>query len=133
CMRFARSLAFAAAVAAGCATLPAGPPGLEQRALASLERRTLGTDALLVIDNLLAHGPPAPRATSPLVRELLARPVQAADAARLFQQAVPAALVELATSSRAGSFDELLKTYVAELAEAQRLLRAGSGARSEEL
>jgi hypothetical protein len=124
-MRFARSLAIAAAVAAGCATLPAGPPGLEQRALAALERRTLGADALLVIDNLLAHGPPSPPAASPLVRELLARPVAAADAERLFRDSVPSALIRLeATGS--GSFDELLKTYLAELAEAQRLLRAAS-------
>jgi hypothetical protein len=137
-MRFARSLAIAAALAAGCAALPAGwndstRPGLEQRVLASLERRTLGTDALRVIDNLLVHGPPAPRASPPVVRELLARPVHAADAARLFEDAVSPAFAALETSSRPGSFDELLKAYLAELAEAQRLLRAGTGNRAEEL
>jgi hypothetical protein len=136
-MGFARSLAMAAAVAAGCAALPAGwndltRSDLEQRVLASLERRTLGTDALLVIDNLLVHGPPAPRATSPLVRELLARPTAAADAERLFQASVPPQLTRLEPAA-AGSFDELLKTYLAELAEAQRLLRAATGRRSEEL
>ena len=109
------------------------------RVNAELMRRGLGRDALLVIDNVILHEGPLPRAVPPLVRELLARPLAAADAAALFERAVPSGLRHLARlrpehAARAGAADaptievsELLAAYLAELAEAQRLLRAAAG------
>ena len=121
-------------VAAGCASLPAPERDLERRVSAVLERRGLGSDALLVIDNLLRHGPPAPRAASGLALELLARPLAAAEAAEVFRRSVPAALIGFGQEPRSAqsSFDELLATYLAELAEAQRMLRSGSKAFDED-
>ena len=95
--------------------------GVEDRVHALLEQRALGPDALRVIDNLLEHGSPAPPATPRLVRELLARPLDAVDAARLFREVVPPALFSIERNSG----DAALDAYIAELAEAQRLLRAG--------
>ena len=60
-----------------------------------LARQALGPDALLLVDNVLRHEAPAPRAAPPLVRELLARPLDAADAASLFRRTVPEALHRL--------------------------------------
>lgn len=132
-MWYGRTAALAAAVAAGCAALPALEQALDKRVAAVLERRALGADALLVIDNLLRHGPPAPRATPALVRKLLARPLDAADAAALFRRTVPQALAALASPADGrDSFDHLLKAYLEELAEAQRLLRAASAELPEE-
>jgi hypothetical protein len=128
-----RTAALAAAVVAGCAALAPMQQDFDKRLAAVLEGRALGADALLVIDNLLRHGPPAPRATPALVRELLARPLDAADAAALFRQTVPQALADLASpAAGAASFDDLLKTYLEELAEAQRLLRAASAGLPDE-
>ncbi|HZM34957.1 MAG TPA: hypothetical protein VFC18_10735, partial [Burkholderiales bacterium] len=59
---------------------------------AELARQALGPDALLLVDNVLRHEAPAPRAAPALVRELLARPLDAADAASLFRRTVPEAL-----------------------------------------
>ena len=73
-----------------------------------------------------------------MVRELLAEPLAAADAATLFDRAVPEALrrfvEEVSVEARAlrgadeapASLRELLDTYLAELAEAQRFLRAAA-------
>jgi hypothetical protein len=121
------TIAASAAVVAGCAALPGFAPGLEDRVTALLERRGLGRDALLVIDNLLRHGPPPPRATPALVTDLLGQPLAASDAARVFGEAVPASLTTpLDDAGPALAFEELLRTYLDELAEAQRLLRAAS-------
>ncbi len=102
---------------ASCATAPP-----EERALAA----RVDADALRVIGNILRHEeppPPAPR----LVRELLARPFAAIDAAWVFERSVPAALrklVEPAAIQPGGPVDirELLEPYLAQLAEAQRVL-----------
>jgi hypothetical protein len=81
-----------------------------------------------VIDNILRHeGPPPP--SPPMVRELLARPLAAQDAAAIFERSVPDTLQRLAAPVSAGSgppleLQRLLDPYVAELAEAQRALRA---------
>jgi len=116
----------AAVAMAGCAGLPERSSLLESRVTSVLERRGLGTDALLVVDNLLRHGAPAPRAAPPLVLELLARPLAAVDAARIFRETVPASLVALEPTPSKAWFEDLLKTYVDELTEAQRLLRAAT-------
>ncbi len=113
-------------VAVGCASVPSPDEGLETRVGAVLERRGLGRDALSVIDNLLRHGAPAPRAAPPLVLELLSRPLDAADAASFFRRTVPPALAEFDIPGRSDSFDLLLKTYIGELAAAQRLLNAAT-------
>jgi len=121
------------AAASGCAVPLAQDEGLEARVAAVLERRGLGSDALLVIDNLLRHGPPPPRAAPALVLELLARPLAAADASELFRRTVPQSLIASTEQDPAkASFEELLKTYLDELAHAQRMLRAASKAFQEE-
>ena len=43
---------------------------------AELARQALGPDALLIIDNVVRHEAPPPRAAPPVVRELLARPLE---------------------------------------------------------
>ncbi len=83
---------------------------------AELQKRSLGPDALLIPDNLLRHEIAAPPATPALVRELLARPLAAADAAAIFERSVPAALRELAALQpppEAADFETLLARYVA--------------------
>jgi hypothetical protein len=102
---------------ASCASVPP-----EQR---MLEAR-VEPDALRVIDNVLRHeGPPPP---SPrLVRELLARPFAAMDAASLFERTVPHELMALAEPASNGpgvEVRELLDPYLASLAEAQRVLKS---------
>jgi hypothetical protein len=113
-----------AALLAGRAALSVEDSQVESRVAAVLERRGLGPDALLVIDNLLAHGPPPPPAAPPLVLGLLARPSAAADAGAIFEKVVPASLASLHESPSGVAFDELLQAYIAELAQAQRALRA---------
>ena len=122
-----RSLVAAAAIA-GCATLAPGDRELDQLVFEVLERRGLGADALLVIDNLLAHGPPAPPATPPLVHELLARPLDAADAARIFRTAVPDSL-----RAPRPAQSQSLEAILSELADAQRLVRAAAQAFDDEV
>src|SRR5574341_35621 len=117
------AIAAGAAVVLGCAAVPTAVPHLDKRVAAVLESRGFGVEALQIVDNLLRHGPPAPRATPPLVLDLLARPLAAVDAERIFRESVPASLGQLQTSSPSVSFEELLKTYIDELAEAQQLLR----------
>ncbi len=98
----------------------------EGRVAAVLERRGLGIEALSIVDNLLRYGPPPPPAAPPLVLELLAQPLAALDAAGLFARSVPPALAALERRAAALSFDRLLAAYLAQLAEAQRLLREAS-------
>lgn len=119
----AATLAVHLAFAAGCATV-APPERVPAEVLAALERRGLGPDALLVIDNLVRHGPPPPRATPGVVLELFARPLEALDAAALFRRAVPPSLGRLAADGiEARSFDELLEAYLAQISTAAELLR----------
>ncbi len=104
---------------------------------AVLARRGLGPDAVSVIDNVIRHASLEPPAAPPMVREVLARPPAAADAAALFERAVPAVLRRwvdgdfpesaLARSAEAAvSLRVLLDAYLGELAEAQRMLRSAS-------
>ena len=111
---------------AGCATVPPASSALGEQVVADLERRGLGRDALRVIDNLLRHGPPAPRATPALVGELLARPLDALDREAIFRRSVPAALGRVGERTEPRAFDALLATYLEELARAGELLRAAS-------
>jgi hypothetical protein len=84
--------------------------------------------ALRVIDNVLAHeGPPPP--SPALVREVLARPLMARNAADLFERSVPAALRSVARSVAAGPpipLEEAMPPFLEELAAAQRALRAAA-------
>lgn len=110
-----------------CPAVQAEDTALAAALSAALERRGLGAQALGVIDNVLAHEAPPPRAAQPLVRELLARPAAAADAAALFARAVPEALFPFATETpAAAAFEQHLESYVGQLQEARRLLRAAS-------
>lgn len=120
------------ATLAGCASLPPPAERLEAQVAAQLERRGLGAEALLVIDNLVRNGPPAPRATPALVRELLARPLDALDAGAVFQRAVPASLAGFAPGAPQ-PFAELLNAYAEELARAQRTLQGATRPFDEEL
>jgi hypothetical protein len=124
---------------AACAAVPPRmdvPDGLGARVDAIFARRGLGADALSVIDNLLRHdGVTPPPFAPPVVRELLARPLAAANAKALFDRTVPAALWrvadEVSTPRSAGGtpvrLDDLLDVYIGELAEAQRILKAAVG------
>jgi hypothetical protein len=114
----------AAVLLAGCAALPGADQELESRVTRVLERRGLGPEALLVIDNVLRHGSPAPPLAPPLLLQLLAKPLAAADAARIYRESVPPSLAGFDRSPQRGPFDDALKSYVTELTEAQRLLRA---------
>ncbi|HEU4353373.1 MAG TPA: hypothetical protein VFR66_16020 [Burkholderiales bacterium] len=113
-------------LASACASLAPPRAALDSRVAAVLERRGLGPDALLVIDNLLRHGPPPPPATPPLVLELLGRPLDALDASGIFNAAVPAALASMERKRvpAEGLSEHALKSYLTELAEAQRTLRS---------
>jgi hypothetical protein len=129
--------------AAACAMPPpSGAPRddapLKASVHAVLERRGLGPDALSVIDNVIRHDGTPPPAAPPIVRELLAEPLAAADAASLFDRAVPGALrhfVDEVAVEAAAPLDadasriplrELLDSYLGELAEAQRVLRSAA-------
>lgn len=123
---------------AACATLePAGAPrdgALKARVEAILEHRGLGPDVLSVIDNVIRHDLTPPPAAPPIVRELLADPLSAANAETLFIRAVPGALRRLVDELSAAplgnpghaptaSLRGVIDAYLAELAEAQRVLR----------
>lgn len=87
-------------------------------------------DTLAVIDNTLRHEAPPPRSTPPLVRELLARPLDAGDAAAIFDRVVPRPVVDaaLARAPQAGQpFERLLSAYLAELALAREELLIATG------
>ena len=125
---------------AACATIPpAGIPrdnALAARVGMILERRGLGPDALSVIDNIIRHDTAPPPAAPPMVRELLAGPLAAADAGSLFDRAVPGSLrrfVDEWSAQETAPLDpgsarillgDLLEPYLGELAEAQRVQRA---------
>ena len=96
---------------------------------AELARQALGPDALLIIDNVVRHEAPPPRAAPAIVRGLLARPLDAADAAAFFHKVVPARLRALQVEPEKSdtSFDRLLQRYIEELAAAQRALLAATG------
>jgi len=96
---------------------------------AELARQALGPDALLIIDNVVRHEAPPPRAAPAIVRELLARPLDAADAAAFFHKVVPAPLKALQVEPEKSDapFEGLLQRYIEELAAAQRALLAATG------
>jgi hypothetical protein len=96
-----------------------------------------------VIDNVIRHDGKPPPAAPPMVRELLAGPLAAADAASLFDRALgewgrspvfqngdgARFSGSSATDNRAPSptsIFELLEPYLGELAEAQRVLRSAA-------
>jgi hypothetical protein len=80
---------------------------------------------LLVLQNVVQHeGPPPPHAPA-LVRELFATPLEAQNAARIFDSAVPK--LSLGSFAQPRPFDELLRAYVRDLAEIQAELRAATG------
>ena len=127
------ALVLAAAALAACAGIgPATTPeraDLDARVAALLARQGFGADALSVIDNVVRNDGPPPLAAQPLVRELLADPLAATDAASLFRRLVPAALARFAEDRAAPPsrpFDQLLAGYLDELAAAQRELRAAT-------
>ncbi|MGQ0653120.1 MAG: hypothetical protein ACT4P4_12785 [Betaproteobacteria bacterium] len=79
-----------------------------------------------MLHNIVQHeGPPPPHAPA-MVRELFAQPLQAQNAARIFDAAVPKALV-FGGGAQSRPFDELLRVYVGELAQIQVELRAATG------
>jgi hypothetical protein len=119
-----RALAVLILAAAGCATPRVSHDSLEVRITEQLERRGLGREALLVPANLLSHGPPAPPAVPPVVPRLLGEPLAALDAERIFHEVVPS--MEGLDEKPQAAFGTLLKVYLDELAEAQRLLRAAT-------
>jgi hypothetical protein len=78
--------------------------------------------SLGVIDNVLSHeGPPPP--SPPIVRELLARPLEALDARAIFARSVPDSLARLAEPPQR-DLEPAIERFLDELAEAQRALRA---------
>jgi len=86
--------------------------------------------ALQVIDNVLRHEAPPPPAPA-LVRELLARPLEAQDAAAIFERSSPPALARLAApvSPLPGprvELHQLLEPYLVHLAAAHRALQAAA-------
>jgi len=112
------------ALLAGCASLPPPEQRLSAQVNAVLEQRKLGPDALRVIDNLVGNGPALPRAAPALVVDLLARPLDAVDAAAVFRRAVPPSVEGFAPAGSRVTFDSLLATYEDELESAHQLLLA---------
>ncbi|HSD99182.1 MAG TPA: hypothetical protein VLB72_00435 [Burkholderiales bacterium] len=135
-------LAVAGLFVAACATPPpAGIPrdgALTARVHSILDRRGLGPDALSVIDNVIRHDGKPPPAAPPIVRDLLTEPLAAADAASLFDRAVPGSLrrfVDALSAQAPATLDPgaeriplraMLDPYIVELAEAQRVLRSAA-------
>ncbi|MDF3010820.1 MAG: hypothetical protein K0S03_1616 [Burkholderiales bacterium] len=100
---------------------------------AELARQALGPDALLIIDNIVRHEAPPPRAAPAIVRELLARPLDAANAAAFFDRNVNKSLMQFAAEpEKTVPFDSLLQRYIEELAAAQRALLAATGKLDEQ-
>jgi hypothetical protein len=128
-----RAIAAALALAAGCASVPPLEERLPAEVVAVLDRQGLGADALRIIDNLVRHGPPPPRAAPALVADLLTRPLDALDAAEIFGRTVPAALDAVGRQARPRQFDALLDAYLDELREAHRLLGRATKPFDEEL
>jgi hypothetical protein len=135
-IRFGVARAFAAALLlSGCASLPTAPPPspLEARIATILERRGPGAGSLSLIADMIASRPLPPQ-IPPLVRELLARPAAAADAAAIFERAVPPVLARFVVSNpepaalaAPADIRELLDPYLRDLAEAQCVLRGALG------
>jgi hypothetical protein len=141
------------ATAAMAAANAAGPPlaniradSLSARVDTALVRRSLGADAFAVIDNVVNHEGLPPPAAPPLVREILARPLDAVDAEKLFDRAVPAGLRRVAatppvtgarpTATAAerlpAELADLLAAYCRELEEARNALRQAGGSMDEQ-
>ena len=124
----------ALALAAALLLFGAGPD-LEPRIARLLDERGLGPEALSIIGNTLSHEAPPPRAAPQLVSDLLARPLEALDAAAIFDRVVPRPLLGAAspaapvTRAQAGAqpFRQLLDAYVAEVALARAELLAATG------
>jgi hypothetical protein len=102
--------------------LSAQAEALEERVHAALEARGWGPDALLIPHNLIRHEGMAPRAEPPLVRELLAQVLAAADARAIFERNVPNAFN--VAPPAAGEFEALLARYLADLEEPHAFLEA---------
>jgi hypothetical protein len=133
-----RQLLLAAAILlGGCASLGLDAPRALEREV-ELEARLQSVlakrghpDGLSLIDRQLKARFPTPRFTPPLVRELLARPAQAADAAAMFERAVPRSLADfIAALSRPANVASapvalrpLIDAYANELLAAQAALR----------
>jgi hypothetical protein len=128
----------AAALVASCTLLPTheqAPDAVAARVGTALERSGLGADALLIPDNILRNDArAAPPAAPPIVREILGHPLAAGDAETLFYRTVPGALRRLVDEASAPprrdgppvALSALLDPYVAELARAQRRVRAAA-------
>lgn len=100
---------------------------------AELARQALGPDALLIIDNVVRHEAPPPRAAQAIVREFLARPLDAADAAAFFAKTVDKGLVDFpAGPEKPVPFESLLQRYIEELASAQQALLGATGQLDEQ-
>ena len=87
-------------------------------------------ETLAVIDNTLRHEAPPPLSAPALVRELLARPLEALDARAIFERAVPQPVVDAATAAPPPPpqpFERLLAAYVEELVRARAELLVATG------
>ena len=94
--------------------------------LASVLAACAGPSSLQVIDNVLSHEGPPPPAPA-IVRQLLARPLDARAVAPIFDGAVPAPLREMAAPVAAVpgpriALDTLIEPYLRELAAARAAL-----------
>ncbi|HKU70790.1 MAG TPA: hypothetical protein VJQ51_08125 [Burkholderiales bacterium] len=134
-LKAAACAAVGLAIAACAAVAPRleVPDDLAARVDAVLARRGSDADQLRVIDNILLNdGAVPPPFSPPVVRDLLVRPLAAANGAALTDRAVPAVLrriVEDTGLRPAGAparLQDLLDTYLSELADAQRVLKSAA-------
>ena len=96
---------------------------LEAPVHAALAARGWGPDALSIAHNLVRHESAlTPPNAAPLVLELLARPLAAAEARPIFERHVPAAFA--LPPAAAGDFESLLARYLAELEDRSAFLEA---------